>query len=228
MKNTFYTILDFFLPRYCAGCSKKLSFGEPLICSTCFDDIPPADPDRIEIEFERKFERSNFVQDFLSAYVYESDGTLHNIIHSLKYNKKFRLGILLGNKLAETVKGINNKWRIDLILAIPLHHLKKAERGFNQSDFIVKGMANSLKIPYSNKVLKRIRFTESQTKLNLSERAQNVSGAFQVRQKKKINGRNILLVDDVITTGATINECAKVLIENGANKVYSSSIAIAE
>jgi ComF family protein len=228
MKNTFYTILDFFLPQYCAGCNKKLSAGEPPLCSECFDDIIPADSDLIEMEFERKFARSDYIQDFFAPYVFESEGKLQNIIHSVKYNKKFRSGVLLGNKLANAIGNKINQWQIDLIVPVPLHHLKKAERGFNQSDFIVKGLSGSLKIPASNKILKRIRFTETQTQLNLADREKNVEGAFTIKRKKNIKDKNILLVDDVITTGATVNECAKVLIEIGANEVYACSVAITE
>ena len=89
-------------------------------------------------------------------------------------------------------------------------------------------MSDSSTIPFSTNIIKRIRFTESQTKLNLTQREVNVAGAFRVSRKKKVVKKNILLVDDVITTGATVNECAKVLIENGVNEVYACSVAIAE
>lgn len=228
MKKTLYRILDFFLPQYCVGCNKKLNAGDPQVCDDCFRKIFTTDPNRLELEYDRKFKSTGYVQDFFSLYVFESEGTLQNIIHSFKYNKKFRVAILLGNKLAESLFDKINSWQIDLIAPVPLHHLKKAERGFNQSDFIVKGLSDSSKIPYSNKVIKRIRFTDSQTKLDLEERGENVAGAFKVKRKKRIANKNILIVDDVITTGATINECAKVLIESGAAKIYVCSVAIAE
>jgi ComF family protein len=119
-------------------------------------------------------------------------------------------------------------WKIDLIIPVPIHHLKKAERGYNQSDFIAKGLSTALNIPYSSKSIKRIKYTESQTKLNMNERALNVSNAFKARSSNKLKGKNILVVDDVCTTGATLLECAKVLLGAGANSVYACSIAIAE
>ena len=90
-------------------------------------------------------------------------------------------------------------WQIDLIIPIPIHHLKKAERGYNQSDYLAKGLSKSLSIPYSGKSIKRIKYTDSQTKLKMKERALNVSNAFKVRQPKKVSGKNILIVDDVCT-----------------------------
>jgi ComF family protein len=228
MKNVLFSFLDFFLPQYCAGCSKKLDVSEPQVCDDCFSDLLIADTNRIEIEFERKFEKTGYIQDFFSPYVFESEGTIHNIIHSIKYNRRFRVGVLLGNKLAEALLGKISSWKIDIVIPVPLHHLKKAERGFNQSEFIVRGLRDSSTIPYSTNIIKRIRFTESQTKLNMRQREENVAGAFKVSRKKKVVNKNILLVDDVITTGATVNECAKVLIENGVNEVYASSVAIAD
>ena len=226
MKFALNTIFDFFLPRFCPGCNKKLSTQEKPVCGDCISSILIADEDRLQYEFDRKFRSERMIENFYSKYVFETDKTLQHIIHALKYQRQFKLGILLGEILAEGINLLN--WEIDLIIPIPIHHLKKAERGFNQSDFITKGLSKSLKIPYSTKSIKRIRYTESQTKLNPDQRANNVADAFKVGEKKKIRGKNILLVDDVITTGATILECGKVMVSVGANSVYACSVAIVE
>ncbi len=228
MKKAFYIFLDFFLPQYCTGCGKKLNGSAPQVCEECINNILHADSERIAIEFERKFKHTGYIKEFLSPYVFESEGSLQNIIHSIKYDKKFRAGKLLGMKIAESLLDKIQSWKIDLIIPVPLHHLKKAERGFNQSYFIVKGLSDSLKIHFSEKIIKRIRFTESQTKLDLMERGKNVAGAFKINKANAIRNKNILLVDDVITTGATVNECARVLKNNGAKNIYACSVAIAE
>ncbi len=119
-------------------------------------------------------------------------------------------------------------WQLDLIIPVPIHHLKKAERGYNQSDYLAKGLSKSLNIPYSGKMIKRIKYTESQTKLKMKERALNVSNAFKVRNAEKVKGKNILIVDDVCTTGATLLECGIALYKAGANSVFACSVAIAE
>ena len=219
-------LFDFFLPRFCSGCNKKLTAGEKPICSECLNSILIADEDRIRSEFNRKFLSRDLIKEFYSHFVFEKDKILQDIIHSLKYKKQFRTGIYLGEILSEGIKARN--WQIDLILPIPLHHLKKAERGFNQSDFIAKGLSRRLKIPYSTNSIKRIRFTESQTNLDIEERQANVAKAFRLRSPNKIAGKTILLVDDVITTGATILECGKVLVSAGVKSVYACSIAIAD
>ena len=225
MKFTPGIIFDFFLPRFCPGCNKKLLVDENPVCTDCLISILMADEQRLEDEYNRNFSSAKVIKDFYSRFVFEADKTLQLILHALKYQKKFKLGMFLGGLLSEGVKTLN--WQIDMIVPVPIHHLKKVDRGYNQSDYIVKGLCKSLNIPYSTKLIKRTRHTESQTRLGMDQRALNVANAFRVRNPKEIIGKNVLLVDDVITTGATIQECAKALINGGAQSVYASSIAIA-
>lgn len=219
-------IFDFFLPRFCPGCNEKLTTEGKPVCSECLNSILIADEKLIQREFTRKFSSTKIINDFYSKYVFETDKSLQHIIHALKYGRQFRIGVFLGEILAAGIKTKN--WQIDLIIPVPIHHLKKAERGYNQSDFIAKGLSKSLGKPYSTKLIKRTRHTDSQTRLHINERAKNVANAFKVRNAKKIIGKNILLVDDVITTGATTLECGKALINSGANSVYACSVGIAE
>jgi len=161
-------------------------------------------------------------------FVFEKDKTLQSLIHSIKYNKRFLNAKFLGGLIGSELGKILTVWKIDLIIPVPLHHLKKAERGYNQSEFIVKGISNKLNISYSTIALKRVRYTETQTAFNIEEREKNISNAFRVKSKNKIVGKNILIVDDVITTGSTIKECGKALLEDGAKSVYACSVAIAD
>ena len=218
-------IFDFFLPRFCPGCNKKLLPDENPVCIECLSSILVADEIRLEDEYDRNFSSSKIIKDFYSRFVFETDKTLQSVIHALKYQKKFKLGIFLGEILSEGIKTRN--WQVDLIVPVPIHPLKKVERGYNQSDYIVNGLSKSLNIPYSTKLIKRTRHTESQTKLKMKARAQNVADAFDVRITKKIIGKNILIVDDIITTGATIQECGRALVNSGAKTVYACSIGIA-
>ncbi len=226
MHSSLISIFDFFLPRFCAGCEKKLNVNEKPVCEECLKTILTVSEERIQNEYDRKFRSEGIISGFYSKYVFETDKKLQDIIHALKYNRKFALGNFLGENISEGIKSLN--WNIDLILPIPIHHLKKAERGYNQSDFIANGLSKSLNIPYSKNIIKRSRYTESQTKLDIKERANNVANAFRIKNLKTIKGKNILLVDDVITTGATILECGKALITSGAKTVYACSVGIAE
>jgi ComF family protein len=220
--------LDFFLPRFCSSCKSKLPSEEKFICVNCLSNIQQASAERLKNEYDKKFNQEQFISGFTSLFVFEKEKELQSVIHDLKYNGKYRLGIFLGKLFANNMYDRLTEWKIDLIIPVPLHHVKRAERGYNQSDYIVKGISSNAKIRYHLKLIKRKRFTETQTELNLMQRKQNVSGAFKLKSKLQLTGKNILLIDDVITTGATISECGKILHNAGANRIYAGSIAIAD
>lgn len=221
-------VFDFFLPRICPACNQKLKSFEEIVCDSCFAKLKLTSETLIKTEYQKKFASKNFVSDFHPVFIFESGNEIQHIIHALKYNRQFRVGIYLGKLIANQLKPKLFDWKIELIIPIPLHRLKKAERGYNQSEFIAKGLSLASKIPFSAKAIQRKKFTETQTHLSALKRQQNVRDAFRVDKQKLIEGKTILLVDDVITTGSTISECAKVLLENGAKKIYAASAAIAE
>jgi ComF family protein len=226
MNTSINYLIDFFLPRICPGCNIKLSTDKDPVCDDCLNSILIADEERLKVEYDKDFGSSGIIKGYYSKFVFETDKTLQQIIHALKYNQKFKLGEFLGKILAEGIK--TKDWQLDVIIPVPIHHLKKAERGYNQSDYIAKGLSKSLQIPYSLKSIKRIRYTDSQTGLKMNDRASNVANAFKVKNTKKITRKNILIVDDVCTTGATLQACGKVLKDAGTNSVYACSIAIAD
>ena len=221
-------LFDFILPRFCCSCKTKLSVNQDTMCGNCLSKIQRSTSFRLQREFERKFLNNNIIREFYSPFVFEKDKELQHAIHALKYDKKFPVGIFLGKLLASEIKSSKTNWNFDLIIPIPLHQLKKAERGYNQAYYIAKGVGKIFKVKVSDRSVKRIKYTESQTTMNLNEREENISGAFKVKWNTQVRGKNILLLDDVITTGATISECGKILLEAGASKVYAASIAIAD
>lgn len=227
-KLSIKTFSDLLLPRFCVSCSNKLTTVENIVCSKCLSNIKKATEERLKIEFERKFRKNQLISDFFSSYIFEKDLELQHAIHALKYNKIFKVGSFLGEQLACDLLVKRPNWQFDLIIPVPLHPIKKAERGYNQSDYIAKGLKRKLNRPINTNSIKRKKFTESQTSMNLAEREENIYGAFKVVNSKSVRDKNILLVDDVITTGATISECGRVLIEAGVKKIYAASIAIAD
>ena len=225
IKNYLTEIFDFILPRFCPSCRNKLATAEKTVCNSCLSKIKLADPEFIKSEYQRNYESKGIIFGFVSHYIFEKDKELQQIIHALKYDRKFQIGIFLGENLGKHFKSKFKNWNINLIVPIPLHHLRKAERGFNQSYYIAKGISAITAIPVNTKTLKRIRFTQSQTTLGMNEREINVEGAFTIKYKEDIKEKNILLIDDVITTGATTNECGKVLLGSGARQIFAASIA---
>lgn len=227
MEALFEPLFDFFLPRFCPACKTKLSADDEVVCSLCLNKIETAPTEILNNEFKRKFLNNGIISDFTSLFIFEKDKELQSLIHALKYNKRFLTGVFLGKLFAYQFKEKIKNWDVSLIIPVPLHQLKKVERGYNQSYYIAKGLKKILKISVDNKTLKRKKNTKSQTSMNLKEREENISGAFSTRKNKNISGKNILLIDDVITTGATVSECGKVLLNAGAEKVFAASIAIA-
>lgn len=221
-------IFDFFLPRFCPVCDIKLNPEDKFVCPSCLNRIQYATKKRIQNEFERKYSHKNIISDFTSLYVFEKDKELQIVIHKLKYNQRFLLGKFLGEMIAINKHQEISSWNLDFTIPVPLHHLKKVERGYNQSFYIAKGIAKHLGLKVNVNAVKRKKYTLSQTKMNMQEREENMNGAFTVKNAKCVRGKNILLVDDVITTGATTNECGKVLIQAGAAKIFAVSAAIAE
>lgn len=228
LRTMVLSLLDFFFPNFCASCKTKITKTQNCICKDCLIKIQTASPERIEQEYNRKFLCNNIISQFQSAFVFEKDKELQSVLHSLKYNGKFMVGKVLGELAAIQVRPSMESWKADYIVPVPLHPLKKAERGYNQSEFISIGLSKVLKTPVRTDLLKRTRYTLSQTTLTLEERKVNVNKAFVCPKRKSVAEKNIIIVDDVITTGATTAECGQVLLAAGAAKVYAFSVAIAD
>ena len=223
--NYIAEFLDFFVPRFCIACNSSLKVGNKFICNSCESSIQLLTEFQITSEFKRKFQNENTVDGYTSQYVFEEGEALQKLIHALKYENKFKVGIFLGQKLGNYKNQIIKTWNADFIVPIPLFHLKRVERGFNQSFYIAKGLSYATKIPIENNLVNRAKNTVSQTALNLTERKENLHKAFILNNRRKITGKRIIIIDDVITTGATVSELARTFKENGAEKVFTISIA---
>ncbi len=235
--NLARTFLDFIYPPVCLICKevileKNSSDGslnsKPLVCSNCWSEL-----ELFEKPFcpQCKTELPNLLQDCCSFYlksVYSLgifDENFQELIHSFKYKGRVSLGKKIGLRLAEELRkqGLSD---IAYLIPVPLHKVRKRERGFNQSQILAEILGRNLNIAVEDKILFRIKNTKDQTKLPEPERKENVAGAFEVEDKKKIlPGKKIILVDDVITTGATLMECAKVLKKAGAREILGVTIA---
>jgi ComF family protein len=152
----------------------------------------------------------------------EYSGLARNAIHSLKYKNNIALGYFFSKKLCHIIE--HAAWDFDLVIPVPLSSKHFRERGFNQSALIARPLAHLLRKKYAGRILYRIRETKSQVNLTAEERHVNVKGAFW-GNPAKLNGRTVLLVDDVITTGATMENCVTALLASGAKKVYCISVA---
>ena len=211
--------LNFIYPPYCMVCSSQLAENEKLICDNCWLHIPQINQDSdLLTEIKSKVGGEVYFSKVISEW--EFSPTVQTAIHLLKYQNFKVLANRIGQFMAERLSKQPLPMDKTILIPVPLHKTRTRERGFNQSTLLCRIIAAETGLNYSDKILKRIRYTQSQTKLNAIERAKNVENAFKVIYPEQIKNKLAILVDDVITTGSTMNECAKELIKNGANDVY--------
>lgn len=219
-------LADLFYPRLCLACQKKLVPVETSICIRCDYKLTPTNyhstnPNPV---LERFWGRVD-LEHAATAYSFNKGGLLQHLIHQLKYENKPQIGIELGKMYGSLLKNVTPYKNIDYIIPVPLHPKKKHLRGYNQAGMIAKGLAFSMEKQWSSEYLIRTDNTETQTKKSRLDRFSNVENAFGVYKKSELEGKHLLLVDDVITTGATLEACAQTLLS--INNVKISIVAVA-
>lgn len=191
--------------------------------------LPKTDAHLTETEsIERKFWGKINVQNTYSFLRFTKKGKVQNILHALKYKNKPELAEYLGKMYGNELKNVNFNEKIDLLIGIPLHKEKLKMRGYNQADHIAKGLSESLGVPYSEDVMVRNTFTMSQTKTKSRfNRFKNIEGVFGINDLEAVKDKRIALVDDVLTTGSTLEVAGEVLIEAGCKELYIITLAAA-
>lgn len=215
-------------PRICYGCGSSLLRNERIICTECHFVIPKTnfhnEPDNpVEKLFwgRCRIERA-------AAYSYYNRGSrIRNLIHNLKYRGITEIGHELGMIYGQSLKSSGFMSGISFIMPVPLHPSRERSRGFNQSLLICQGLSDATSIPVLNDVLIRSEVSATQTKRSRFERWENVEGIFTVKNSSLISGRHILLIDDVITTGSTIEACVNEISKIGGVKISVAAVAVA-
>lgn len=221
--------LDFVFPPVCVSCNTLLPDGSQRVCQQCWSSIERVSRSHpLYQETREKLLAAGSVSDLVSVFVFEKEGAFQHIAHALKYGGISSVGLDLGRQLGEAL----GTWGVqaDLLIPIPLHKAKQRERGYNQAERIAAGVSSVTGIPVCRDAVRRIKFTQTQTQLNSEERKRNMDAAFKFRTScsRLLAEKSCLLVDDVITTGATINSCAYELIKAGASRVIAGSAALAQ
>jgi len=226
IKEYWLDFIELLYPRTCKACKSALSKNEDWICTNCIIDMPKSDYWLDSENIVNQIFWGKTKIEFASAFLLFSKASRYRkLIHSLKYKNDQESGIQLGRLYGQEISKKSQYPLIDYIIPVPLHPKKQKKRGYNQSDCIAQGLSETTKIPYLNNVLIRTVNTETQTKKHKDERWQNVSGVFDLINTETVEGKSILLVDDVITTGATIEHCAKVFNEKANCRVSIGCLA---
>lgn len=224
----FQSVLHLLYPNLCVSCNKNLVEGERYLCLGCQFVLPETNNHLTkENEVEKTlWGRIPFERAF-SFLFFNQHGMTQKLLHELKYKGNEDLAIFLGEIYAERIKKTIENHGIDAIVAIPLHSSRLKKRGYNQSLAFANGISNLLQIENLSDALVRTKATDTQTKKSRTERWENVSSIFKVEDISRFANRHVLLVDDVITTGATIESCAKEIIKSNNCTISVASIAFA-
>lgn len=212
LKEFWNDFVNLIFPENCLTCNQILSKTEQQLCVHCQYELPETNDFKDKNNELYQKLAVYFPLEFAASYlVFTKLGKTQKILHALKYNNNPEIGEIIGQWYGDILYSNGFENQFDLIVPVPLHPKKLKTRGYNQSAAFGKGLAKGLKIEQEENGLIRQKNTDTQTKKTKMERFQNVSDIFEVLDKDIIKGKKILLVDDVITTGATIGECLKVL-----------------
>lgn len=231
--------MDIVYPRRCHACKDKLAEDsiDKLICTSCWSKIKKNAPPFCHY-CGRRLDKTGFAKNIcpqcqksaphfdraFSPCVY--DGAIRELIHEFKYNGKDHLGAPLSRLMIDFAKEYNLPMQmLDFIIPVPLHNSRLREREFNQAEVLSKFIAAEFKKELLNDVLWRHRHTKTQADLQMQERLLNVKDSFSVSKDSRMESKNLLLVDDVLTTGATSSEAARALKKSGANIVFVLTLA---
>jgi ComF family protein len=217
------SLINLFFPKVCMGCKQVLLEQEKMICIHCLHELPLTNLHTNDSKvILKEFYGSVVLQHATALFYYPKKGVVRQLIHHLKYKNQKQISSYLGKWLGLELKDCGYYNDIDVIIPVPLHNKRMRQRGYNQVEGFAKELALNLNAEYNDITLLRNKNSTTQTVKNRLTRWKNVQTIFEVTDFKTLNGKHILLVDDVITTGATIKACAAEL-----NKIKNVKLSLA-
>lgn len=229
VEHSFNDLLELFFPSLCVTCGERLVSQEKFVCMGCWLDLPVTNFHREpENKVAQLFWGRVQLEHATAWYHFRKGSNYQQIIHFIKYRGMKELGRECGKRLGESLSEAESFRNVDVIVPVPLHPKKRRKRGYNQSEWIALGIAETLQKPVVTDNLYRKVHTSTQTKKSRLERWQNVEGIFEVNDPESFSGKHILLVDDVATTGATLEASAMPLLKIENSKVSIATLAYAD
>jgi len=221
--------LGLFFPSLCLSCGASLVRGEELLCTSCMIEINRTGFHlKRDNAVERLFWGRCIIEKGAAFSVYNRGSRIRKLIHLMKYRGRKEIGFALGRIYGSYLHDSSFMDGIDILVAVPLHPDRLKKRGYNQSEYIARGISEVTGVPVAEKVLYRVSATNTQTRRGRFERWENVEGLFAVVDEKQIEDKHVLIVDDVITTGSTLEACANALQKGGKTRVSVVSLAVSQ
>lgn len=227
LSNIVNDINTIMMPRLCFGCNVRLYRGEQHLCTVCRNQLPLTEYNFTEENVaDRIFFGRIPIKKAAAMLFYEEKGIVKNLIHSLKYKAQIPIGIFLGDWYGLLLKKDAGLPPIDLVIPVPLHKRKLRKRGFNQVAAFGERIAFHLDAQYEDTLLIKTANSKTQTKKNRFNRWKGNQDLFMLTAPDKANNKAVLIVDDVITTGATLEACAKALMQSSGTSIYIATMAM--
>lgn len=214
IREASHSLLHLFYPHVCAGCGTDVLSREQLLCIACLHRLPVSSFHSFAGNPIEKIFRGRLPIRSAASYLYfTKDSLLQHLLHQFKYRGKKQIGLFFGNRIAEALLQSDRFSTIDALVPLPLFPGRERRRGFNQARILCEGITGQWRLPVLQQVITRPSPTETQTHKNRIQRWQNIAGRFVLNDAAAISGKHILLVDDVITTGATLEACGQELLK---------------
>jgi ComF family protein len=219
-------LINLLFPKLCYGCNSLLLKNEKIICSECNHNLPFTNHHLLESnDTTKKFYGIIPIEFSASMLYFHQKGIVQNLIHNLKYKNHQEIGTLLGNWYAKDLESISKIKTVSEIIPVPLHKKRLEERGYNQVISFCEALSQELQKPYNPNILYRSRYSKTQTKKDKESRKEVSNALFDVKFTEKDHNKHFLLIDDVMTSGATLEACAKALLKIPNSKVSIVTIA---
>lgn len=213
LQNIIPSTLHLFYPKVCTGCGSDLIPEDNLLCLRCIHELPETNfAQHANNPIEKIFWGRLAIKAAHSQFYFTKDSLIQHLIHLLKYDGNREIGVYLGEMMGRSMLNSNRFLHLDGLIPLPLFPEKERKRGYNQATVICEGISSVMNVPVLDHVVSRQKFTETQTKKHRTERWENVAESFVVKDADRLKGKKLLLVDDVVTTGATFEACGNAIL----------------
>ena len=220
-------VLHLLFPHVCSGCGNDIVSQESMLCMRCIDAMPETN---FELHANNPVEKTFWgrlqLNGATAQYYFTKESLMQHLMHQFKYKGNKELGLQLGRLMGEQIKR-SGRFEVDALIPLPLFPAKEKRRGYNQATILCQGMAESMKVPIVDKAIIRPQFTETQTKKGRIERWKNMEGKFVLASPEAIKNKHLMLVDDVVTPGATLEACGIELLKAVNVKLSVATLCVA-